>query len=109
VFGYSEGRWGAHAQYLKIPEDGPIATGAEVVHLVGLDGVEHLEHAPKINERHGPRAHPFTEAQRRQTVERCPVGVPGGPVDLVSLGQQECGEIRAVLPADSGDQCNFAL
>jgi NADPH:quinone reductase-like Zn-dependent oxidoreductase len=26
VFGYSEGRWGAHAQYLKIPEDGPIAT-----------------------------------------------------------------------------------
>ena len=26
VFGYSEGSWGAHAQYLKIPEDGPIAT-----------------------------------------------------------------------------------
>jgi len=26
VFGYSEGRWGAHAQYLKIPQDGPIAT-----------------------------------------------------------------------------------
>ena len=26
VFGYSEGRWGAHAQYLTILEDGPVAT-----------------------------------------------------------------------------------
>ncbi|HEY8720145.1 NAD(P)-dependent alcohol dehydrogenase [Pengzhenrongella sp.] len=26
VFGYNENRWGAHAQYLTIPEDGPIAT-----------------------------------------------------------------------------------
>ncbi len=26
VFGYSEDRWGAHAQYLRISEDGPIAT-----------------------------------------------------------------------------------
>jgi NADPH:quinone reductase-like Zn-dependent oxidoreductase len=26
VFGYSEDRWGAHAQYLSIREDGPIAT-----------------------------------------------------------------------------------
>jgi len=26
VFGYSEGRWGAHAQYLTIREDGPVAT-----------------------------------------------------------------------------------
>jgi len=26
VFGYSEDRWGAHAQYLTIREDGPIAT-----------------------------------------------------------------------------------
>ena len=26
VFGYNEGRWGAHAQYLTIPEDGPLAT-----------------------------------------------------------------------------------
>lgn len=26
VFGFSEGRWGAHAEYLAIPEDGPLAT-----------------------------------------------------------------------------------
>jgi NADPH:quinone reductase-like Zn-dependent oxidoreductase len=26
VFGYSEGRFGAHAEYLSIPEDGPLAT-----------------------------------------------------------------------------------
>ncbi len=25
VFGFSEGRWGAHAEYLSIPEDGPLA------------------------------------------------------------------------------------
>jgi NADPH:quinone reductase-like Zn-dependent oxidoreductase len=26
VFGFSEDRWGAHAEYLTIPEDGPLAT-----------------------------------------------------------------------------------
>lgn len=26
VFGYNEGRFGAHAEYLSIPEDGPLAT-----------------------------------------------------------------------------------
>lgn len=26
VFGYSEGSWGAHAEYLSIPADGPLAT-----------------------------------------------------------------------------------
>jgi NADPH:quinone reductase-like Zn-dependent oxidoreductase len=26
VFGFSEGRWGAHAEFLTIPEDGPVTT-----------------------------------------------------------------------------------
>ena len=28
------------------------------------------------------------------------------PMDLVALGQQQFGQVGAVLPRDTGDQCN---
>jgi hypothetical protein len=89
-----------------------VALRAEVVHLVGLDLLHHVDEARRIGEI-AVVEHEAAVAGVRILVEVVdPVGVDErrpalDAVDDVSLVEQELGEVGAVLAGDAGDESDF--
>ena len=86
-----------------LPGHGHVGDRGQVVDLVRLDLLHRGDQAalveqvaadqPDVAEQLADAAHPG-------------VGLPADqPPDLITLGQQVLGQIRAVLPGDPGDQC----
>ncbi len=87
--------------------------GGEVVHLVGFDGVEETVEAAAVGHV------PVVEEHARLGIMRVDIqmvdalGSEGRmpaaqAVHLVTLGQEQFGQVRTVLPGDSGDESTFA-
>ncbi len=85
---------------------------AEVVDLIGLDLVDELVNDARIGEIAVVEVEPagwivrvLVDLVNPAGVER--TGSPDNPVDLVSLLQEEFGEVRPVLSGDAGDECSL--
>jgi len=86
-----------------------VALRAEVVDLVGLEVVDEVGHLARVGEVAVMEEHPGAGDVGVDVDVVDPAGVEGGrapddAVDLVSFGEEELGEVRAILAGDAGDQ-----
>ena len=89
---------------------GDVALGAEVVDLVGLDFFEDAAEAGAVAEVAVVEDHAGVGVVGVGVEVVDAVGVEGAgaaddAVDFVAFGEQEFGEVGAVLPGDAGDEC----
>jgi hypothetical protein len=82
-----------------------VALGGEVVDLVGPDELQGLDQRRRVDEVAVVQVELIAHLVDAPGVERA--GAPHEAVDLVSLGEQELGEVAAVLAGDAGDECFF--
>ena len=90
--------------------DGDVALGAEVVDLVGLHLFEDAAEAGAVAEVAVVEDHAGVGVVGVGVEVVDAVGVEGAgaaddAVDFVAFGEQEFGEVGAVLPGDAGDEC----
>ena len=89
-----------------LERDPHVALRGQVVHLVGLAPLDHPHHAQRIAEVAVVQVQ-LVEMLRLDVVEAAAghrAGSAHDPVHLVALGEQQLGQIRAVLAGDPRDQ-----
>lgn len=93
-------------QHRLVPGGGDKAHGGHVVYFVGLDLSDDL--ADGILVQQVCLADLDAVLDMLDAVEFLHAGTADHAVDLISLLQQEIGEIGTVLTGDAGDQCFFS-
>ena len=87
-----------------------VALRAEVVDLVGLEVADQVDQGAGVRQVAVVHQEPNAGLVRVVVDRLQPLGVergrpPDEAVNVVSLGQEELGEIGAVLPVDASDEC----
>ena len=105
----------AHAHYIHgvlrlIEAHAHMALGPQVVDLVGLHIVEHIAQGARIGEiavvQEEVWVRRLTHVQMVDAVRVEEAGPPDDAMHLIALGQQQFGQVAAVLAGDAGDECD---